>query len=146
MIQSRPKGTTLFSLILFLIIAYGIGIWAWFSAPRSPSIWLALPIICLVVALLISIKVLLGYRVITIKGDQWRVARLISRDLRFTGKDIEWWREIEIKTAGGTYKQLHVHAGKGVNAKVSLQEHTAYQQVLNRLKTKHRQKQVKDIN
>ncbi len=145
MIQSRPKGTTLFSLILFLIIAYGVGFWAWFSIPPSPAIWLALPVFCLATALVITLKVLLGYRVISINGDQWQVVRLLRQDQKFRGKEIEWWREIEIKTAGGQYKQLQVHAGKGVDAKVSLQEHTGYEGILKRLKTKHRHKELKDI-
>lgn len=77
---------------------------------------MALPIVCLGVALPVTVKILLGYRVVTVNGDRWQVSRLMSRDLSFTGKDIEWWREIAIKTAGGQYKQLHIHAGKGANA------------------------------
>ena len=146
MIQSKPKTTTIFSLSLFLLIAYGVGIWSWFSIPSDPAWWMALPIVCLTVALLVTVKIVLGYRVLSVTGDRWQVSKLISRDLRFTGKDIQWWKEIVIKTAGGQYKQLHIHAGKGVNAKVSLQEHTAYQKILKILKTKHRHKELKDIN
>jgi hypothetical protein len=146
MIQSKPKTTTIFSLSLFLLIAYGVGIWSWFSIPGDPGWWISLPIVCLAVALLVTVKILLGYRVLSVNGDRWQVSKLISRDLRFTGKDIEWWREIAIKTAGGQYKQLHIHAGKGVDVKVSLQEHTEYQKILKILKTKHRHKELKDTN
>ena len=144
MIRSKPKATTLFSLSLFLIIAYGVGIWTWFTIPSTPSWWKVLPVICLTVAVAITFKMLIGHRVLTIRGDRWQVKKLIKRNLRFTDRDIEWWKEIEIKTAGGVYKQLHVHAGKGNNAKVSDQEHTEYQKVFSRLKTKHRQKEIKE--
>ena len=129
--------SSVFSLLLFLIIVYGIGIWSWFRIPATPAIWRLIPIVCITVALLVSVKVLMGYRVIEINGDRWQVKRLISRNIVFSGKDIKWWKEIKIKTAGGFYKQLHVHAGKGNDAKVSLQEHTEYQRVLDRLRTKH---------
>ena len=146
MIQSKPKTTTVLSLSLFLLIAYGAGIWGWFNIPRDSGWWMALPIVCLGVALPVTVKILLGYRVVTVNGDRWQVSRLMSRDLSFTGKDIEWWREIAIKTAGGQYKQLHIHAGKGANAKVSLQEHTEYQKILKILKSKYRHKELKDVN
>lgn len=144
MIRSKPKRSTLFSLSLFLVLTYGAGIWAWIRIPDSPAIWFLLPVLCFVVALAVSVKVLTGYRVVQISGDNWLVKRLLSRNRQFSSKDIEWWKEIEINTAGGMYKQLHVHAGKGNDAKVSLQEHTEYQNVLNRLRTKHRKQQVKE--
>ncbi len=144
MIRSRPKNTTLFSLSLFLIIAYGLGIWAWISLPHPAGMRILLPVIILLVALLVTIKVVSGYRTLEIDGDRWRVKRLINRSIKFTGRDIEWWKEIKISTAGSTYKQLQVYAGKGSTAKVSMQEHTGYEKVLKRLKTKHGAIEIKE--
>lgn len=144
MIRSKPKGTTIFSLSLFLIIDCAIGIWAWTTMPPSPTVWIIIPIACLVVALIVFLKMLLGYRIITVNGNRWQVKRLINRNISFSDEDIKWWKEIVIRTAGGLYKQLHVHAGKGNDAKISLQEHTEYQEVLKKLKTKHRLKEIKE--
>jgi hypothetical protein len=112
--------------------------------PPAPTVWILIPVTCLTIALIVSLKMLLGYRIVTVNGNRWQVKRLINRDIRFSDEDIKWWKEIVIRTAGGLYKQLHVHAGKGNDAKVSLQEHTKYQEVLNNLKTKHRQKEIKE--
>lgn len=146
MIKSKPKRVTIFSLSLFLILAYGTGIWSWFRIPSSPAIWYVLPFVCLSIAIAVSVKLLLGYRVLVINGNHWQVNRLVGRDIEFNGNQIEWWREIEIKTTGDMYKQLHIHAGNGKNVKVSLQEHSEYQKVLKWLKTKYLKQQISEPN
>ncbi|GJM28893.1 MAG: hypothetical protein DHS20C17_15280 [Cyclobacteriaceae bacterium] len=146
MIRSKPKEVTLFSLSLFLVLAYGASIWTWMRIPSSPVTWYILPLICFTIAVVVSIKVLLSYRVLVVDNDHWQVTRLVGSKIKFSGKEIEWWKEIEIKTMGGLYKQLQVFAGKGKNVKISLQEHTEYQGVLKSLRKRHSRKQIEEKN
>lgn len=144
MIRSKPKNSTLFSLSLFLIIAYGVGIWTALTVPSSPAYWYLIPILFLGTALVVTLKVLWGYQTIQIKGEQWKVKNLIGPDNAFNSKDIEWWKETEIKTAGGPYKELHIYAKGKVNLKVSLQEHTGYQKIIKKVKSKYPKKQINE--
>ncbi len=144
MIQSKPKKSTLLSLSLFLILAYGVGIWTALTLPSSPAYWYLIPIFCLITAVVITLKVLWGFQTILIQGDQWKVKNLIRADSAFTGQDIEWWKETEIKTAGGPFRELHIHTKGGVNLKVSLQEHTEYPKIIKMVRSKYPKKQIKE--
>jgi len=144
MIISKPKGLTLFSLCFFLTLCYGAAIWSWFKIPSSPTIWYLIPVGCLSVAMLVTIKIIISYRVLRINGSHWEVQRLIGGNIIFEGDEIKWWKETAINTAGADYKQLHIHAGPGKNVKVSLQEHTDYQKVLKGLKARYGKKQIKE--
>ncbi len=144
MIQSKPKNSTLFSLSLFLILAYGVGIGTALTVPSSPAYWYLIPLLFLVTAVAITLKVLWGYQTIQIKGEQWKVKNLIGPDNAFNSKEIEWWKETEIKTAGGPYKELHIHAKGNVNLKVSLQEHTEYKKIIKKVKSKYPKKQINE--
>lgn len=144
MIRSKPKKSTLFSLSLFLILAYGVGIWTALTVPSSPFYWRLIPILCFITAVMITLKVLLRFQTILIQGDQWKVKNLVKADSVFTSQDIEWWKETEIKTAGGPYRELHIHAKGGINLKVSLQEHTEYLNIIKRVRSKYPKKQIKE--
>lgn len=144
MIRSRPKKSTLFSLVLFLILAYSAGFWTALTIPSYPLYWYLIPVFCLSTALAVSIKVLTGYRVLVINRNRWKVKRLLRSDTIFNTKDIEWWQETEIKTAGGLYKQLHIQAKGGRNVKISLQEHTEYQKIYKEMKTNCPRKKIKE--
>ena len=115
MIRSAPKQSTLFSLLVFLIIAYGLGIWSAIVVPSSPVYWYLIPLLCLSTAVVISVKVLWGYRIVTITGDQWRVKKLLGGPVTFSGKSIDWWKETEIKTANGVFKEQHIHTEQTAN-------------------------------
>jgi len=144
MIRSKPKNSTLISLSLFLIIAYGVGILTALTVPSSPAYWYLIPLLFLVTALVITLKVLWGYQTIQIKGEQWKVKKLIGPANAFNSRDIEWWKETEIKTAGGPYKELHIHTMCGINLKVSLQEHTGYKKIIKKVKSKFPKKRINE--
>lgn len=145
MILSKPKRSTLFSLSIFLILAYGIGIWTALALPSSPAYWKLIPILCLVTAVAVNLKVLWGYHTIQVKGEQWKVKNLIRADKSFTSSEIEWWKETEIKTAGGPFRELHIHTKNGVDLKISLQEHTEYQKIIKQVRRKYPKKQIERV-
>ena len=143
MTVSRPKKSTLFSLALFLIITYGGGLWSALVVPSTPAFWYLIPILCLSTGLVITIKVLIGYRTLSIKGDRWMVKKLVGKDFQFKTREIVWWKIIEIKTGGGQYRELQIASPSGV-VKTSFQEHTEYQTIFKLVRSKCPRKQVKE--
>ncbi len=145
MIVSKPKFSTLFSLGIFLILGYGLAIWstvnwpqdaAWYRYLITGFLWL--------VALLVSLKVFGGYRVIKLNKDKWHICYLIFRKSRFLKTtEIEWWRLTEVDTKGGNYQELHMF-GKGTHFKVSPQEHTSFPQILSYVQRKCPKKRIKE--
>ena len=140
MILSKPKKSTLFSLAVFLLLTYGIGVWSAMNVPSSPVYWYLIPIICIVTALVVSIKVILGYQMIRIEGNNWVATNLYGRKNQFKSSDIEWWEETEIKTGRSTFRELHIHSQK-TDVKISFQEHSNYTNIINFLKKKFPKKQ-----
>ena len=140
MILSKPKKSTLFSLAVFLLLTYGIGVWSAINVPSSPVYWYLIPIICIVTALVVSIKVILGYQMIRIEGNNWVLTNLFGRKNQFNSNDIEWWEETEIKTGWSTFRELHIHSQR-TDVKISFQEHSNYTSIMNFLKKKFPSKQ-----
>ena len=145
MIISKPKNTTLFSLFLFLLLCYGAGILSIFFIPKAPAFWYLIPIFCISTALVVSTKVLIGYRTLKIKGEHWSVKKLLGHNFEFDTRDIVWWKVTEIKTAGGLYKELLVHCTAG-EVKVSLQEHTDYLKIHKKVLQKCPRKEIMESN
>jgi hypothetical protein len=73
--------------------------------------------------------------------EKWKVKKLIGKDFEFLTKDITQWKVTEIKTGGGLFKELQIETANGV-VKVSLQEHTDYLKIFNKVKTRCPKKQV----
>lgn len=146
MIISKPNKSAIFSLSIFLIIAYVGGIWSALVVPSSPAFWYLIPILCLSTAVVVTIKVVYSYRTLIINGEHWKVRRLFRKEFGFHTKDISWWKVTEIKTGGGNYRELHIQTAQGKSVKVSLQEHTEYQKIYKKVRTKCPKKQVQSPN
>ena len=140
MILSKPKKSTLFSLIVFLLFTYGIGVWSAINVPSSPVYWYLIPIICIVIALVVTIKVISGYQMIRIEGNNWVLKNLFRRKNQFKSNDIEWWEETEIKTGRSTFKELHIHSQRA-DVKINFQEHSNYTNIMDFLKKRMPRKQ-----
>lgn len=147
MIISRPKVSTLVSLGIFLIIAYGLGAWSIWSLPmnESPPFYrYVLSAVILIVALAVTIKVLWGYRTLKLDKDRWKISYLMKPgEKTFKSGEIRWWEITDIKTKGGSYQQLHINTEIGEGVKLSPQEHTEYQRIIKYLKKKCPGKQQK---
>lgn len=147
MIVSKPKASTIFSLSAFLVIAYGLAIWSIVTLPESEEVPLYRYLISIgisLVAVLVTIKVFWGYQTIRLNRDRWRITYLLRPGKKdFKTNEIAWWKVTTINTKGGIYEELHIHTERGKNVKLSPQEHTSYQQILNVLQKKCSKKRVK---
>ena len=143
MIVSKPKASTLLSISLFLFIAYGVGIWSIWLIPDTSFWWYLIPVIFVLIAIAITLKVVVGYRRLVLDRESWKVKKLIGKDFEFTTKDIIQWKVTEIKTGGGLFKELQIDTAKGV-VKVSLQEHTEYIKIYHKVKTRCPKKQANE--
>ena len=141
MIVSKPKPSTLISISLFLVIAYGAGIWTLMVIPDTPIIWYTIPFFCFTTAVVITIKVLLGYRRLFVDKEKWKIKRLIGKNFIFDTRDIVKWKVTEIKTGSGLFRELQIYTPSG-NVKVSLQEHTEYQKIYKKVHNKCPKKQI----
>ena len=148
MIVSRPKFSTLFSLGIFLIIAYGLAIWSIASWPQTGDIPLYRYLLTggvSLVALIVTLRVLGSYKTVRLNGDKWQVSYLLRPGrLRFKTSQISWWKVTTIKTRGGVYQELHLHNDAGRNVKLSPQEHTSYNRILNHLQKHCAKKRLKE--
>lgn len=140
MIISKPKLSTLVSLGLFLMIAYGLGAWSILSLPKetpTPFYRYVLSAVILLVAITVTVKVLWGYRIVKLHKHRWRVSQLIKPgEKTFRSSDISWWEITSIKTRGGSYQQLQIRTQGGDSVKLSPQEHTEYHRILKYLQKK----------
>jgi hypothetical protein len=127
-------------------MTYGVGIWMVFMEPSLSRFWYLTGVICLILAVAITFKVLFGYQSIEIEGGDWKVYRVLGKSQVVKSKDIEWWKETAIKTGFSIFKELHIHTINQQNVKINLQEHTAYTEILKLLKDKYRNKQIKHSN
>ena len=148
MIVSKPKGSTIFSLSAFLIIAYGLAIWSIISLPDHGPVPIYRYVISggiSLVAVLVTIKVFWGYQTIRLNQDSWRVTYLLRPGKKiFRTQQIAWWKVTTINTKGGIYEELHIHTDGGGNIKVSPQEHTSYSKILHHLQKKCSKKRLKE--
>jgi len=145
MTVSKPKFSTLFSLGVFLLLAFALAVWSVVNWPAD-AVWYRylISVFLWLVALLVSWKVLGGYRTIKLNKEKWRIDYLLFRKSRtFKTAEIEWWRLSEIDTKGGKYQELHLFA-IGTHIKVSPQEHTSFPQILSHLQRKCPKKRIKE--
>ena len=143
MIISRPKSSALFALTVFIIIALSIayagvqnvilsGEWKWYN-------YLA---VCFFgpMAFVLSVRMLINFKVIKIGKDKielWYPFRLLRKN--YTVKDVSLWKENTVKTGKSKFRELEIRLGKR-KVKLSNQENTLYDQIVNYLQKKAKNK------
>jgi len=147
MIISKPKRTTIFSLVVFTVIC-GFGALFFLrqilSDPEGTWHYIVFGILVLTTTILLS-KLLFGYKVIKISHDKVH----IYYPFRFfkTVQDIGnlgAWEETIINTNKTEFRQLKlVFLNKGY-VKLSNQENSDYDKVYNYIKRKAPKKEAKD--
>ena len=141
MIVCKPKTSTLFSLITFLVAVFGVSAYNYFRfIEQGATLNLAVIAILLPIGLGLLIRTLLAYRVI--QAGKNRIS--IRYPLRGTKaeiplREIDGWRETTVKTWGSAYAELRIHAN-GKKFTLSRQEHTEFDKMKHYLETKCRNK------
>jgi len=146
MIISKPKKTTLFSLGIFLIMVFAVILYnykSYYESAFTSYLNLGIIIVLFPIGVGISIKILVGYKIITAGKNKIS----IRFPLRFIGyeinlKDIVSWKEKRIKTFNSSFHELEIRSSTGKSIRLSKQEHTDYEKILNYLSKKCRNKRV----
>lgn len=89
------------------------------------------------IALGLLFKVILGYKIVSIGKERIEIhhpTRFRKKD--YTLKEIDFWKETEVKTATGMYKELEILFLNKRKLNLSYQEHTDYPAVIKYLKKK----------
>ncbi len=130
MIVSKPKISTLFSLVFFIILAYGLAIFMLvriFQNPGGPW-WQAVVLgISGGVALAVSYKTLSGYKKVLVSKNRMDIQFAFNWfHRRYYFKELQYWQEESIKTATGTFKELSLSFGPRKKVRLSWQEQDNY--------------------
>jgi len=148
MIVAKPKVGTLFSLGVFIILSLigsGYAIGRFFSGEAMLWYHYALAVIFFPIGMGLLFRLLLGYRIVKISKGRFDV-NYPSRFSKKTYKinDLDKWKEVEVKTATGTYKEVELHFNDKKKLSFSMQEHTDYPKLKNYLSKKCAKLRVDD--
>lgn len=146
MIVSKPKFNTLFSISIFLILAFGLFIFGLFKVNNSEdrTLWMILMYVSGPIGLVVMIKTLSGLRYIKISKQKFEFRfpfKLTS--IKFEGKDIDVWKHQAIKTYGGMYEKITLRLKSGKELSLSKQENTEYDKALKYMRSKFKKIEMK---
>jgi len=147
MIESKPKGSTVFSLTVITAICTFGSIYFMrqvLTEPPSTGRYILLGVLVLATSILLY-KLLFNYKIIRISHDQVFVYypfRLYRSTTPI--KDLGAWQEIIIQTKKSDYKQLKLVFNNKGYVKLSNQENSNYDMVYKYIKKKAPKKEVKE--
>jgi hypothetical protein len=147
MIVSKPKVSTLFSLSMFLLLIYSALFYtasALISTDNKPWYLYLLIAILAPVALVVTAKVALGFKIIRIGQGVIKVNYPLSfRKKEYQQQELQSWQETVIKTKSGVYKELRLNFPGKTKVTLSNHENESYEDVLKHMNKRHsRQKAV----
>ena len=147
MIVSRPKTNALFAIFVFLMICFSLGIVNLNIVLNEDGQWFnyLIVIITFLIGFSILIKQLLGFKIITVGEDTFKVAKpFLLGGYQFKVKNIISWEETVIKTKTGEFKELTISEESGKKLKLTLQENTNYLKITAYLLKKAGKKRVEN--
>ncbi|WP_420582938.1 hypothetical protein [Reichenbachiella sp.] len=139
MIVSKPKIGTLFSVGIFIFIAFGIFFYGVVQVQStSDKLWWYILIYTSgPIGLLVLMKILFSLKTIKISKEKFEARFPFKfKKISFNGKEIDHWFHTSIKTYGGMYEELTIKLASGKQLILSKQENTEYDKTLNYLKKK----------
>lgn len=148
MIVSRPKFNALFAIGVFLLICFSLGIVNLNILLQGGDKWYNYLIVAVtfIVGFSILIKQLIGFKIITVGEETFKVARpFIFSGYQFKVKHIDHWEENVIDTKNGQFKELTIQQSSGKKLKLTIQENSNYKRVKDYLQKKAGRKQKKTI-
>jgi hypothetical protein len=143
MIVCKPKPNLQIVLFALLLLAYGLTFFLFGKVlgGSSSTFWLIGSVFMLIVSLLFTVKVMMGYKTLTIdaaKGKLW--VKYLFRTYAFEVQAISSWEEIQIKTFNNqVFRQIDLILGQQ-KVSFSEQEHIGYAQLLQFLKKQGKHK------
>jgi len=145
MIISKPKTSTIFSIMMFSLPLMALAIYGFYVLKTGSTSWYHYlymigfgPI-----ALGLMLRQVFGYKTIALGKDKVVISFLIkSKKVIHSLRELKQWSETAIKTPSGNYKQLEMMFESGQKVVISMQEHTEYHLVIKYLKKRHSRKKV----
>ncbi len=133
MLISKPDIKTLSALAAFLFLNFSILFYLLFTQignKQTPIYIYLLLLLLLVIGLVVLIKVVRGYKTLTIDKQKIKVKYALSYK-NFEGKlnELDSWEEIIIQTKKKPFKELKLKFRKGNIVKITNQENTNYKKV-----------------
>jgi hypothetical protein len=148
MIQSKPKKSTYLSLGLILLILMAGLAYLLADFTRGGSYSLLFYLICCslltVVILLIAVKMMAGYKFISVGNDRIAI-RVPLRGFRKTYalSDVLGWQEETVMANKRAFKQLSLVFNDKTSFSISNHEHLSYAELVNYLAKKIPKKRLK---
>jgi len=142
MIYSKPKRSTLFPLMAFMLLTLLVVYWALGPVLQGQAVawysWLVGGLVALVF-LTVAIKTITDFKHIQVGQGSIKVRYpLILRNKAFETEQLAYWSEAIIKTKSGVYKQLELHFEAKKRLSISLQQNTEYDKIKNYLDKKYK--------
>lgn len=141
MIISKPKLSTLFSVSIFIIIAFGIAIYSAINiiSAENKTLWYALTYTSGPIGLVVLIKILTGLKTLSVSKEKFNLnAPFKFSNMKFHGKEIEKWSYTSVKTYGGQYEEVIWKLNSGKKFSISKQENTEFDKVLTYMRKKYK--------
>lgn len=138
MIISKPHFRAQFAIGVFLILCFALSYYGFDALLSGEGNWIHLVIVFLVfpIALIIFIRQLINFKLITAGEKRMRVAHpFLFRGYEFKLSDISEWQEEIIKTRNDPYRKLTVRTEKHILT-LTHQENTNYLKILDYLTKK----------
>ena len=147
MLVSKPNIKTLFSLLTFLTVDFGLLIYLYLKPLQQPDapFYLQLLVVILgLVALIIVWKIIGAYKILSIQKKKIKVHYPFKTgSFESHLNDLINWQETVIKTNNTHFKELKIRFEAKKVVKISLQENTNYDKVIAFLKRNAPNKELK---
>ncbi|MGL1887368.1 MAG: hypothetical protein OCD76_12715 [Reichenbachiella sp.] len=145
MIVSKPKINTLFSVSIFIVLAFAFSIYSFITIfnGNDQFLWKMLAFGSGTIGVTVVVKILLGLKSLKVRKEKFEINMPCKfKKIRFTGKDINKWTHSAIKTYGGQYEELIWELSSGKKINISKQENTEFDKVLRYMKKKYSKLEV----
>lgn len=142
MIVAKPKVSTLFSLGIFIALSLassGFAIGRYLGGSTMHWYHYALIFIFFPIGMGLLFRQLLGYRIVKVGKERFEI-KYPSRFSKRTYKlnEIKAWRETQVKTFSGNFKEVEIIFDDNRKITFSMQEYTDYPQLIKYLNKKCR--------
>lgn len=138
MIISKPKSRALFAIGMFVLVCFSLGGYN-LSLIMKGSTWFfnyIMAIVFLPIGIILLFRQLINYKIISLGNGKIQIwYPLRFKVIRISLNKLDSWEETIIQTKTGVYKQLELIFPQNT-IKMSLQENSYYQEVVNYFKKK----------
>lgn len=146
MIVSKPKVGTLFSVGIFVVLAFSLFGYGISQAIQTDdrTLWMVLIYTSGPIGLVVLIKVLMGLKFFRIGKEKFEIKFPFKfSSVRFDGKELAGWKHNAIKTYGGLYEEITWRLKSGKEYSLSKQENTEYDKALKYMRSKYKKIEVR---